>query len=61
MTADPTLPDYREQTPEVAARFERLLQRPVALEVPMREIGGQTSDWDGLQAEAWIKELQRLR
>jgi NitT/TauT family transport system ATP-binding protein len=33
MTADPTLPDYREQTPEVAARSERLLQRPVALEV----------------------------
>jgi len=28
-----TLPDYREQSPEVAARFERLQQRPVTLEV----------------------------
>ncbi len=27
------LPDYREKSPEVAARFERLVQRPVALEV----------------------------
>ena len=33
MTIDPLLPDYRDQTPEVAARFERLLKRPVALEV----------------------------
>lgn len=33
MTADLTLPNYREQTPEVAARFERLCKRPVALEV----------------------------
>lgn len=33
MTADLTLPNYSEQTPEVAARFERLRQRPVALEV----------------------------
>jgi len=33
ITADSTLPDYREQTPEVAARFDRLVQRPVALEV----------------------------
>lgn len=28
-----TLPDYREKSPEVAARFERLVQRPIALEV----------------------------
>lgn len=28
-----TLPDYREQSPEIAARFDRLRQRPVALEV----------------------------
>jgi NitT/TauT family transport system ATP-binding protein len=33
MTASLTLPDYREKSPEVAARFERLVQRPVALEV----------------------------
>jgi NitT/TauT family transport system ATP-binding protein len=33
MTSDLALPDYREQTPEVAARFQRLKQRPVALEV----------------------------
>lgn len=33
MTPDLTLPDYREQSPEVAARFERLRQRPVALQV----------------------------
>ena len=33
MNADLALPDYREQSPEVAARFERLRQRPVALEV----------------------------
>lgn len=33
MTADLTLLNYREQTPEVAARFERLCKRPVALEV----------------------------
>jgi NitT/TauT family transport system ATP-binding protein len=28
-----TLPDYRDQSPEVSARFARLQQRPVALEV----------------------------
>jgi NitT/TauT family transport system ATP-binding protein len=33
MTASLTLPDYRDKSPEVAARFERLVQRPVALEV----------------------------
>ena len=33
MNADLALPDYREQSPEVTARFERLRQRPVALEV----------------------------
>ena len=33
MSASLTLPDYREKSPEVAARFERLVQRPVALEV----------------------------
>src|ERR1700742_3338474 len=27
------LPDYREQTPAVAARFERIRQRPVILSV----------------------------
>lgn len=27
------LPSYRDQTPEVAARFERLVQRPISLEV----------------------------
>jgi NitT/TauT family transport system ATP-binding protein len=33
MTAPLTLPDYREKSPEVAARLKRLVQRPVALEV----------------------------
>jgi NitT/TauT family transport system ATP-binding protein len=33
MSASLTLPDYREKSPEVAARLERLVQRPVALEV----------------------------
>ena len=33
MTTDLALPDYREQSPAVTARFERLRQRPVALEV----------------------------
>ena len=33
MSASLQLPSYREQTPEVAARFSRLVQRPVALEV----------------------------
>ncbi|MEO8615582.1 MAG: ABC transporter ATP-binding protein [Luteolibacter sp.] len=33
MSSTLALPDYREQSPEVAARFERLNQRPVALEV----------------------------
>ena len=33
MAAALQLPSYQDQTPEVAARFERLRQRPVALEV----------------------------
>ncbi len=33
MTPEAALPDYREQSPEVAARFKRLRERPVALEV----------------------------
>ena len=33
MSAVLELPSYREQTPEVAARFSRLIERPVALEV----------------------------
>ena len=33
MTTTASIPDYREQASEVAARFERLRQRPVALEV----------------------------
>ena len=33
MNAEPKLPGYQEQSPEVAARFERLRQRPVALDV----------------------------
>jgi len=33
MNPDSILPDYREQTPEVAARFSRLVERPVALQV----------------------------
>jgi NitT/TauT family transport system ATP-binding protein len=33
MSADLPLPSYREQSPEVASRFARLRQRPVALEV----------------------------
>lgn len=33
MTTDFTLPSYLEQAPEIAARFERLRQRPIALEV----------------------------
>ena len=33
MNNELTLPDYRQQTPEVAARFARLLERPIALEV----------------------------
>ena len=33
MITTTTLPDHRDQTPEVAARFKRLSQRPVALEV----------------------------
>jgi NitT/TauT family transport system ATP-binding protein len=33
MNTDLALPDYREQTPEVAARFSRLIERPVALQV----------------------------
>jgi NitT/TauT family transport system ATP-binding protein len=33
MKSEDIIPDYREQTPEVAARFARLTQRPVALEV----------------------------
>lgn len=33
MTAVAKLPDYRQQSPEVAARFKRLTERPVALEV----------------------------
>ncbi|MCU0752349.1 MAG: ABC transporter ATP-binding protein [Akkermansiaceae bacterium] len=33
MSATLELPDYRAQTPEVAARFARLRERPVALEV----------------------------
>ena len=33
MSSTIALPSYREQSPEVAARFARLLQRPVALEV----------------------------
>ena len=33
MTSDHEPPDYRVQSPEVAARFQRLKQRPVALEV----------------------------
>jgi len=33
MSTIETLPSYLEQTPEVAARFARLVQRPVALEV----------------------------
>jgi NitT/TauT family transport system ATP-binding protein len=33
MSAVVELPSYRDQTPEVSARFSRLVQRPVALEV----------------------------
>jgi NitT/TauT family transport system ATP-binding protein len=33
MSSTIALPSYREQTPEVAARFARMRQRPVALEV----------------------------
>jgi NitT/TauT family transport system ATP-binding protein len=33
MSQDLALPSYLDQTPEVAARFERLRQRPIALEV----------------------------
>jgi NitT/TauT family transport system ATP-binding protein len=33
MSAAPELPGYRDQSPEVAARFRRLTARPVALEV----------------------------
>lgn len=33
MTATTQFPGYRDQSPEVAARFARLYQRPVALEV----------------------------
>ena len=33
MAAALQLPSYRDQSPEVAARFDRLRQRPVALEV----------------------------
>lgn len=33
MSTIETLPAYTDQAPEVAARFERLVQRPVALEV----------------------------
>ncbi len=33
MKQETALPDYREQSPEVAARFKRLVERPVALEV----------------------------
>ncbi len=33
MNAEPGLPSYREQAPEVAARFARLRERPVTLEV----------------------------
>lgn len=33
MNAENGLPSYREQTPEVAARFARLRERPVTLEV----------------------------
>lgn len=33
MNSDLALPDYREQTPEVATRFARLRERPVALQV----------------------------
>lgn len=33
MNVTTTLPDYRDMQPEVAARFERLVERPVALEV----------------------------
>ena len=33
MTSSTALPDYREMSPGVAERFDRLVQRPVALEV----------------------------
>ena len=33
MNSTIALPDYRDQSPEVSARFARLHQRPVALEV----------------------------
>ena len=33
MSASVELPSYRDQTPDVSARFSRLVQRPVALEV----------------------------
>ena len=32
-TAPLNLPDYREKSPEVAARFDRIRQRPVVLSV----------------------------
>jgi len=33
MSTSSSLPSYKEQLPEVAARFQRLVQRPIALEV----------------------------
>jgi len=39
------LPDHRDQTPEVAARFARIYQRPVTLEV--RQLGRRFEARDG--------------
>ncbi len=33
MKSEATLPNYRDQTADVAARFQRLLERPIALDV----------------------------
>jgi hypothetical protein len=39
------LPDYREQSPEVAARFAKIKERPVVLEIDHlgRQFAGDTA------------------
>jgi len=58
-TASLNLPDYREQTPEVAARFGRIRQRPVVLSLRNLQKTFETKDGPHLAFERTSLDVHR--
>src|ERR1700735_3236840 len=53
------LPDYREQTPEVAARFDRIRQRPVVLSLRNLQKTFETKDGPHVAFERTSLDVHR--